>query len=319
MVSQKSAVPGVETHISAETERTQICQRRADMGHQFAEKGHRGVLRVAALVAGCALLIPTTTYAQAITVREENGRKVFVNDDVPTVTVRGKRVPAIRLVHYVYWSNTERRWKPVPAPSPHILNAARYAAAEVENFVSAQPAGPKPTSAKVNPNYRRISRGRVVTSEAIDQAIEEAAAKHNVDPNLVRALVKVESNFNPTAVSRKGAMGLMQLMPATARELNVTNPFDPEQNVDAGVRHLKHLLESFNGNVPLSLAAYNAGQGAVQRNGGVPPYAETRNYVRRITSLYGMRNVGMSWSGPTRAPIHVTRDERGVLTFTNTD
>ena len=110
------------------------------------------VVRLSALVAGCALLIPTTIYAQSITTRDENGRKVFVNDDVPTVTVRGKTVPAVRVVHYAYWSSTEPRWKPVPAPSPNILNAARYAAAEVKDFVSAQPAGPKPVSAKVDPN-----------------------------------------------------------------------------------------------------------------------------------------------------------------------
>ncbi len=303
MVSPKSSVPGITL---------QICQKRADRGHR--------VWRWAALMAGFALLIPTTTSAQSITTRQENGRKVFVNDEIPTVTVRGKTVPAVRVVHYVYWSGKDRRWKPVPAPSPNILNAARYAAAEVENFISAQPASPQASSAKIDPNYRRLAQGRAVTSAAIDQAIEQAAAKHNVDPNLVRAVVKVESNFNPSAVSRKGAMGLMQLMPSTARELNVSNPFDPEQNVDAGVRHLKHLLENFHGDVGLSLAAYNAGQGAVQRNGGVPPFRETRNYVRRITSLYGRGDLGAAmWSGPIRAPIHVTRDERGVLTFTNTD
>ena len=102
----------------------------------------------------------------------------------------------------------------------------------------------------------------------------------------MRAVVKVESNFNPNAVSRKGAMGLMQLMPSTARQLKVKNPFDPEQNVDAGVRHLKQLLESYGGDIKLTLAAYNAGAGAVARSSGVPHYAETQNYVRRITNLY---------------------------------
>jgi soluble lytic murein transglycosylase-like protein len=149
----------------------------------------------------------------------------------------------------------------------------------------------------------------------------QAAARHNVDPNLVRSVVKVESNFNPNAVSRKGAMGLMQLMPGTARSLNVTNPFDPEQNVDAGVRHLKRLLESYGGNVPLSLAAYNAGTGAVARSAGVPRYRETRNYVRRITNLYfGGGDPGSFIIGnPVHDPVRVQRDARGVLYITNTE
>ncbi len=283
----------------------------------------RVFLRAAAFAAGCALLIPTTSHAQNITAVQENGRKVYVNDDTTLATRDRSAQPRVRMVQYVYWSNSEHRWKPVPAPSKSALKAARSAAAEVHQFVSAQPLTRiDPTTAeapKIDPNYRKLARGHVVTSAAIDQAIEESAAKHNVDPNLVRALVKVESNFNPTAVSRKGAMGLMQLMPATARELNVTNPFDPAQNVDAGVRHLKGLLNNFNGDVRLSLAAYNAGQGAVQRNGGIPPFAETRNYVRRITTLYGKGNLGMQLSGPIAAPIHVTRDDRGVLNFSNTD
>jgi soluble lytic murein transglycosylase-like protein len=140
-----------------------------------------------------------------------------------------------------------------------------------------------------------------------------------VDPNLVRALVKVESNFNPNAVSRKGAMGLMQLMPQTARQLNVNNPFNPDENVDAGVRHLKRLLDSYGGNVQLSLAAYNAGSGAVARSAGVPHYAETRNYVRRITTLYGGDLGGTYFSRASRDPVRVQRDARGVLYISNTD
>jgi soluble lytic murein transglycosylase-like protein len=159
----------------------------------------------------------------------------------------------------------------------------------------------------------------VVSPRDIDAAIAMSAARHNVDPNLVRAVVKVESNFNPNAVSRKGAMGLMQLMPSTARQLKVGNPFDPEQNVDAGVRHLKQLLESYGGDVKLTLAAYNAGSGAVARSAGIPHYAETRNYVRRITDLYyGGFNLGPS-SGYSREPVRVQRDARGVLYISNTE
>jgi soluble lytic murein transglycosylase-like protein len=127
----------------------------------------------------------------------------------------------------------------------------------------------------------------------------------------------VESNFNPNAVSRKGAMGLMQLMPATARQLKVKNPFDPEQNVDAGVRHLKQLLESYGGDVKLTLAAYNAGAGAVARSSGVPHYAETQNYVRRITNLYYRGLV--SNSDASHDPVTVQRDARGVLYISNTE
>jgi soluble lytic murein transglycosylase-like protein len=161
---------------------------------------------------------------------------------------------------------------------------------------------------------------RIITQQEIDTAIDEAAARHNVDPNLVRSVIKVESNFNPHAVSRKGAMGLMQLMPTTARSLNVSNPFDPAQNVDAGVRHLKSLLENYGGNVPLSLAAYNAGAAAVSRSAGVPRFAETRNYVRRITDLYtGGLEGGHILGNPVHDPVRVQRDARGVLKISNTD
>jgi soluble lytic murein transglycosylase-like protein len=115
-------------------------------------------------------------------------------------------------------------------------------------------------------------------------------------------------------------MGLMQLMPQTARQMKLTNPFNPEENIDAGVRHLKDLLDSYGGDVRLSLAAYNAGAGAVARSAGIPHYAETRNYVKRITQLYG-GSLGNNYflPGASREPVRVQRDVRGVLYISNTD
>lgn len=115
--------------------------------------------------------------------------------------------------------------------------------------------------------------------------IATAAAAHAVDPNLVRAVIEVESAYRPRARSHKGAMGLMQLMPATAREYGVRNAYDPAENINAGVKHLRSLLDRFD--VRLALAAYNAGAGAVQRFGGIPPYRETREYVQKVLLLAG--------------------------------
>jgi len=121
------------------------------------------------------------------------------------------------------------------------------------------------------------------------EIIAAASEAHGVNPMLVRALIQVESRFRPTARSRKGAMGLMQLMPSTAREYNVHNPFEPKANIEAGIKHLKTLIDRFGSSVELALAAYNAGPGAVEKFNGVPPYRETRNYVTRILALAGLK------------------------------
>lgn len=120
-----------------------------------------------------------------------------------------------------------------------------------------------------------------------DSIITQQAATHGIDPLLVKAVMKMESNFNPRAVSHKGAQGLMQLMPDTARFMNVGNPFDPEDNIRGGTKYLKYLGEIFAGNLELMLAAYNAGPGRViEHKMNIPPFEETRTYVERVKSYY---------------------------------
>ena len=254
---------------------------------------------------------PSGTNTAITSSTDDNGRKVYVNESFPMVTTK-RSEPSVRRSSLAFWSATEHRWKPVPSAN---IRAARSAAAEVSHYLGEQP-GQDSTTPLTN-----FVRGRAFSPQDIDAAIDQAASRHNVDPNLVRAVIKVESNFNPNAVSRKGAMGLMQLMPQTARQLKVANPFDPQQNVDAGVRHLKQLMESYGGDVRLTLAAYNAGSGAVARSAGVPHFAETRNYVKRITQLYyGGSDPGSHFpESPMHDPIHVERDARGVLHISNTE
>lgn len=153
--------------------------------------------------------------------------------------------------------------------------------------------------------------------------IEAAATGEGMDPRLLTAIIQVESAFNPGATSRRGAQGLMQLMPATATGYAVRDGYDPAENIRGGARYLRHLLDLFAGNLPLALAAYNAGEAAVQQFGGIPPFAETREYVRRVQARY--RALGGSHPvtrlrvvAPDPATrIYRLRDREGRLHYTN--
>jgi soluble lytic murein transglycosylase-like protein len=155
-------------------------------------------------------------------------------------------------------------------------------------------------------------------ADVLHQLVQETAHKHNVDPALVSAVISTESNWNTSAISRRGAQGLMQLIPETAQHLGVYNPFDPTQNVEAGVRYLSSLLERYNGDLPKALAAYNAGPAAVDRWRGVPDYRETREYVRKVTSSYFQPGSDrhLPWRAAARPIYRTTRDD-GRIVFTN--
>jgi soluble lytic murein transglycosylase-like protein len=154
--------------------------------------------------------------------------------------------------------------------------------------------------------------------QKIEEMIREVSGRYSVDPALIRAVIQTESNFNSKAVSRKGALGLMQLVPGTAQQMGVNNAFDPKQNLDGGVHYLQMLLRRYNGDLDKSLAAYNAGPGAVDRAGGVPRFRETREYVQKITSSY-------YHSGSDRSPyalqahrtIYRAVEADGRVVFTN--
>ena len=180
------------------------------------------------------------------------------------------------------------------------------------------------TDAPTDPRFRRVGsvsgtvQGWLRLPEGIGSRfsgeIREIAARHGVAAGLVEAVIRVESAFNPRAVSNKGAQGLMQLMPRTASSLGVRNVFDPRENIDGGVRHLRYLLDKYPGNVPFALAAYNAGEKAVDQYGGIPPYAETQQYVQKILGPGGAANDN---AVAVRSVVYRYTENDGTITITN--
>ena len=199
---------------------------------------------------------------------------------------------AVQMNNYV--NNLNAQWNPVEKQQTQQLNTNN----NIQSFDSVLKNSAKvkfgdlltnPTT-RVNANIysakAESATEKISSREQIKGLVSRISKKHGVDEKLVNALIKQESGFNPNAKSKVGAMGLMQLMPATAKGLGVTNPMDPSQNVEGGVKYLKSMLNKYNGNVILALAAYNAGPGAVDKYDGVPPYKENQNYVKSILANY---------------------------------
>jgi soluble lytic murein transglycosylase len=186
-----------------------------------------------------------------------------------------------------------------------------------ENGVSHFTNMPSDPRFKALPGEPRPPSGGDSRSRPYEETIVDAAARHRVDPDLLRAVIKCESDFNHLAISRAGAQGLMQLMPDTARLVNVDDPFNAGENIEGGAKYLKYLLSSFD-DVRLALAAYNAGEGAVRRAGGIPPYRETRNYVSAVLSQYERyQSLGADSNPITSADIQSFTNSEGTRLFTN--
>lgn len=167
-----------------------------------------------------------------------------------------------------------------------------------------------------------ISAEQTINNSELNSIVHEKAEIYNIDPSIIKAVIETESNWNSRAISNKGAMGLMQLMPSTAIDMNVSNPFDPEENIEGGTKYLKYLLEKFNGDLILALAAYNAGPKAVEKYGYVPPYTETKQYVKKVLDRYnGSTNLSngnnSAKRGSKNTPIYKIELNDGTVLFTN--
>ncbi len=173
--------------------------------------------------------------------------------------------------------------------------------------------------ATLSPPLRPPRQPAATPSENLSAAIDRLARRQNLDPGLVRAVIRVESDFDVRAVSARGARGLMQLMPATARQLGVHNVFDAVQNVRGGTEYLRRMIDRFDGNLELGLASYNAGPGAVDRYGGVPPFQETTRYIRKVLQAYRGETGGFpksALSSVPRLPVRVVRTATNEVLIT---
>ncbi len=239
----------------------------------------RFLSKTAGILLALMSLCSIPAHGQIVSYMDNNGKRVFINETP---------APALR---------------PAKARLAKGFSPAGVASRTTQNSFDASPV---------------LSVAAQANRAKITEMIREVSARYRVDPALVRAVIQTESNWNSSAISRKGAVGLMQLVPVTAQQMGVNNAFDPKQNLDGGVRYLHTLLERYNGDLDKALAAYNAGPGAVDRAGGVPRYRETREYVQKVTDSYyrpGSDRLPRAFDAPR--PIYRATESNGRIVFTN--
>jgi soluble lytic murein transglycosylase-like protein len=235
--------------------------------------------KTSGILVGILVLCAIPARGQIVSYLDSSGKRVFINADPASV----------------------RR------PARAVVSGHGAAYRSSQGTTQAPPAGSAMPDAASQENR-----------EKIDRMLREVSARYHVDPALIRAVIDAESKWNSSAVSRKGAQGLMQLVPATAQQMGVNDAFDPKQNLDGGVRYLRMLLERYNGDLDRALAAYNAGPGAVDRAKGVPRYRETREYVQKITdSYYRPGSDRLPYALDARRPIYRAIQTDGRVVFTN--
>jgi soluble lytic murein transglycosylase-like protein len=245
-----------------------------------------GDLRSSLFLLVALLLLPATSGAQVYSYVDQNGIRVLTNIPPKQDTADVQTRPL--------FSSRAPQATPAPPPPPPRQQATGSAS-------------PAPA---------------VSAPAVLEPIIEKYSKEYRLDPSLVKSIIATESGFNPKAVSRAGARGLMQLMPATASRLGVRNSFDAEDNIRGGTKHLRTLLDTFDNDLPLSLAAYNAGENLVQRIGRIPNFKETHDYVRTVTTRYGRkthdRTPSVTVDAPVRPLMFRFLDENGVLHLSNT-
>jgi soluble lytic murein transglycosylase-like protein len=232
-----------------------------------------------AILLGILTLCAIPAHGQIVSYMDSTGKRVYINADPAPVAKRAKATMSLGS-GFTRISLRSTQYSPTASPE--------------------------------------LSSSELANREKINQMVREVSDRYRVDPALVRAVVETESNYKTTAISSRGALGLMQLVPGTAQQLGVSNAFDPKQNLDGGVRYLHSLLERYNGDLDKALAAYNAGPGAVDRAGGVPRNRETREYVQKVTnSYYRPDSDRLPRTYEAREPIYRTVDADGRVVFTN--